>query len=86
MNYSKHQNLNNSLMGFNEIDYGDITDEDMHHVGKEIARYLNLFLNVMVVPKELRSNEKELKENIKIVKELIKKLKKGDKSIFKEDI
>lgn len=64
----------------------DIDKNSLKYLGKAIKQYLNLFLNVMIIPKELKANKKDLKKAIKVVKELVKKLEKGDKSVLKEDI
>lgn len=64
----------------------DISKSSLKYLGEEIEQYLNLFLNVMIIPKHLKHNKKELDEAIKTVQKLIKKLKKGDRSVLKEDI
>lgn len=64
----------------------DISKDTLKFLGNEIESYLNLFVNVMIIPKHLKHNKKDLKDAIKTVEELIKKLKKGDKSVLKEDI
>ena len=64
----------------------DISKSSLKYLGEEIEQYLNLFLNVMIIPKHLKHNKKELDKAIKTVQKLIKKLKKGDRSVLKEDI
>lgn len=53
-------------------------------LGKEIEKYLELFEEVMILPKKVR-DKKEVIKAIKTTKKLIKKLKKGDTSVFKDE-
>lgn len=65
-------------------DISNISDEDMNELGNAIEDYIELFEEIMIIPKELKKNKKEINEALEISKKLVKKLKKGDRSVFKD--
>ena len=65
-------------------DLSNITDKDMKELGKAIEDYIELFEEIMIIPKELKKDKKEINEALELSKKLVKKLKKGDRSVFKD--
>ena len=81
--------FNNKGLEFNnypEFDPDDISKDAMLRFGKNINDYLNLLMEVMIIPEEVRKESgKRIKESIENTKKLIKKLKKGEsEDIFKD--
>ena len=69
---------------YDEFDPDDLTKNQLEQFADHLDNYLEMFQDVMVIPKELLDKEKEMDIAIGLVKELISKLKKGKKSVFKD--
>lgn len=65
-------------------DLSNITDKDMKELANAIEDYIELFEEIMIIPKELKKDKKEINEALELSKKLVKKLKKGDRSVFKD--
>jgi hypothetical protein len=61
-----------------------ISKEDMSALAKHIEDYLEVFLEVFIIPENMRNQEDKIYDSINVVKKLIKKLRKGDKSVFED--
>ena len=59
-----------------------MSKDEMITLAKHIEDYLEVFLEVFIIPDSLRDQEDIIYESIQTVKKLIKKLQKGDTSVF----
>ena len=59
-----------------------MTKDAMYTLAQHIEDYLEVFLEVFIIPDGLRNKEDAIYESIQTVKKLIKKLRKGDTSVF----
>jgi len=62
----------------------EVTKGEMETFAKHIEEYLDLFMEVFIIPDNLRDKEEEVFHAIKTVKKLIEKLNKHDASVFKD--
>ena len=71
-------------MNNNVSNKNNITEHMLSQLGVEIEKYLELFKEVMILPKK-EKDRKEVLDAIETTKKLIKKLKKGDTSVLKDE-
>ena len=62
-----------------------ISKGDMIRLAEHIEDYLEIFMEVFIIPDQLLNREDEIYDSIKTVKKLIKKLRKGDTSVFDDE-
>ena len=62
-----------------------ISKNDMIRLAEHIEDYLEIFMEVFIIPDQLLNREDEIYDSIKTVKKLIKKLQKGDTSVFDDE-
>lgn len=68
------------------FDISDIKKSDMNKLADAIEEYLEVLLEVMIIPDEiLETHGDKINEGIKRSKKLVKRLRKGDKSVFKDE-
>lgn len=63
------------------IDPEDISRKDMDAIADAIEDYLEVFTDVMIIPKEI--DKGEVNDALHMCRKLVKKLRKGDKTVFK---
>jgi hypothetical protein len=61
-----------------------MSKDEMATLAQHIEDYLEVFLEVFIIPDYLRDQEDKIYESIQTVKKLIKKLRKGDPSVFSD--
>lgn len=61
-----------------------MSKDEMNTLAQHIEDYLEIFLEVFIIPDYLREQEDKIYESIQTVKKLIKKLRKGDTSVFND--
>ena len=72
-------------MNLTEFNPYDIKKSDCNKLADAIENYVELFEEVMIIPKEIKKKEEdEVKMALLETKKLIKKLRKGDTSVFKD--
>lgn len=59
------------------FDPDDIRKEDMKKLGEGIEGFVEVLTRIMVIPDQIRDEEKQIKKDMETVEELIKGLKKG---------
>lgn len=62
-----------------------ISKGDMIRLAEHIEDYLEIFMEVFIIPDQLLNREDEIYDSIKTVKKLIKKLQRGDTSVFDDE-
>lgn len=75
------------MIGYSEVDFdpSNIRKSDMNKLADAIEEYVELFEELMIVPKEIsKQEEAEIRFGLAETKKLIKKLRKGDTSVFKD--
>ena len=63
------------------IDPEDISRRDMDAIADAIEDYLEVFTDVMIIPKGI--DKDEVQDALHMCRKLVKKLRKGDKEVFK---
>ena len=63
------------------IDPEDISRRDMDAIADAIEDYLEVFTDVMIIPKGI--DKDEVQDALHMCRKLVKKLRKGDKDVFK---
>lgn len=71
------------MSGFSNgyIDIDNISQKDMDAIANAIEDYLEVFTDIMIIPKDI--DKEEVHDAIRTCRKLVKKLKKGDKNVFK---
>jgi hypothetical protein len=59
-----------------------LTRKGMKDAGRSIAKYLEFFTDVLIIPEKFMGEKKELERNLDLAKKVIKKLDRGDISAF----
>lgn len=63
------------------IDPEDISRRDMDAIADAIEDYLEVFTDVMIIPKGI--DKDEVQDALHMCRKLVKKLRHGDKDVFK---
>ena len=67
-----------------DVDESNISDRNMEILADHIKGYLDLLLEVFIIPDNIMNKKSSIYDAIGVVKDLIRELNKHNRSVFKD--